>query len=44
MLCGIDNILWNILAFNLYDGIFCRIMLVSQSIVMDLNNVVEGKP
>ena len=38
------NILWNIPAFNLYDGIFCRIMSVSQNIVMDLNNIVEGKP
>ena len=43
MLCGTDIILWNILTFNLNDEIFCRILSVSQNIVMDLNNVMCEK-
>ena len=41
MLCGTDDILWNIPIFSLNDGILCKILLVPQSIVMDLNNVMN---
>ena len=40
MLCGIDNIPWDIPHISLNVGIFCGILSVPRNIVMDLNNVM----
>ena len=39
-----NNVMWNILIFNLNMGIFCIILSIPHNIVMDLNNVMYSCP
>ena len=40
MFCGADNIMQNILIFNMNGEIFCIILLVPHNTIMDANNVM----
>ena len=42
MFCRIGNIIHNIPTFRLNVGIFCKILLVPQNTIMNLNNVMQS--